>query len=158
MRPDLNLARRLAFVAFTDVLCWLPIGILGFLVLDGQILGGEAYAWMAVFVVSVNSALSPVLYSLPVIRNYLVKVITKRIALKKKKNLIAVNCSHSTHAGPNLHDVCVFSELELPPLALSLRVVSIWPITSTSALDSTKDQIEVKLEDDENSLYCSSPS
>ncbi|KAK3800613.1 hypothetical protein RRG08_053392 [Elysia crispata] len=45
-----------------------------------------------------------------------------------------VNCSHSTHAGPNLHDVCVFSELELPPLALSLRVVSIWPITSTSAL------------------------
>ena len=85
MRQDLNLARRLAVVAFTDLLCWLPIGILGFLALDGQILEGEAYAWMVVFVVSVNSALNPVLYSLPVIRNYLVKVITKCIALKKMK-------------------------------------------------------------------------
>ncbi|KAK3723613.1 hypothetical protein RRG08_041442 [Elysia crispata] len=85
MRQDLNLARRLAVVAFTDLLCWLPIGILGFLALDGQVLGGEAYAWMAVFEVSVNSALNPTLSSLPVIRNYLVKVITKCIALKKMK-------------------------------------------------------------------------
>ncbi|KAK3697217.1 hypothetical protein RRG08_041438 [Elysia crispata] len=106
---------------------------------------------MAVFVISVNAALSPVLSSLPVIRNYLVKVITKCIALKKKLSfrpgmcnikvkeeillLHRVNCSHSSHVGPNLHDVCVFSELELTPLALSLQVVSIWPITSTSALD-----------------------
>ncbi|KAK3800505.1 hypothetical protein RRG08_043823 [Elysia crispata] len=85
MRQDLNLARRLAAVAFTDLLCWLPIGILGFLALNGQTLGGEAYAWMAVFVVSVNSALNPVLYSQPVIRNHLLKVITKCTASKKKK-------------------------------------------------------------------------
>ncbi|RUS74616.1 hypothetical protein EGW08_017620 [Elysia chlorotica] len=85
LREDLALARRLAAVAFTDLLCWLPIGVLGFLALGGRALGGEAYAWMAVFVMPVNSALNPVLYSLPVVKANLLKALSRCMAAKKWK-------------------------------------------------------------------------
>ena len=72
-KQDLSIARRVAAVAFTNLLCWLPIGVLGFLAWGGSSLDSEAYAWMTVFVLPVNSALNPVLYSLPVIRDHLTK-------------------------------------------------------------------------------------
>ncbi|KAK3771391.1 hypothetical protein RRG08_050442 [Elysia crispata] len=85
MKQDVALARRLAAVAFTDLLCWVPIGVLGLLALGGHSLGGEAYAWMAVFVLPVNSALNPVLYSLPVIRDHVVKALVRCILSTKKR-------------------------------------------------------------------------
>ncbi|GFO48931.1 relaxin receptor-like protein [Plakobranchus ocellatus] len=84
MKQDVALARRLATVAFTDLLCWLPIGVLGFLALGGHVLGGEAYAWAAVFVMPVNSALNPLLYSLPTIRARLAKAVAQCIAPLKR--------------------------------------------------------------------------
>ncbi|GFS18415.1 relaxin receptor-like protein [Elysia marginata] len=96
MKQDLLLARRLAAVAFTDLLCWVPIGVLGFLALDGHELGGEAYAWMAIFVMPVNSALNPVLYSLPVVRGHLVKLFAKCIISKKTKKFCSVNNTRTT--------------------------------------------------------------
>ena len=84
MKQDLGLARRLAAVAFTDLLCWVPIGVIGLLAYGGNSLGGEAYAWVAIFVLPINSALNPVLYSLPVIRHHLIKTITKCIATSRR--------------------------------------------------------------------------
>ncbi|GFO48935.1 relaxin receptor-like protein [Plakobranchus ocellatus] len=84
MKQDVALARRLATVAFTDLLCWLPIGVLGFLALGGHVLGGEAYAWTAVFVMPVNSALNPLLYSLPTIRARLAKAVAQCMAPLKR--------------------------------------------------------------------------
>ena len=80
MKQDLALARRLAAVAFTDLLCWTPIGVLGLMSLRGHSLGGEAYAWMAVFVLPINSALNPLLYSLPVIRSLVAKAVARCLA------------------------------------------------------------------------------
>ena len=84
MKEDLALARRLAAVAFTDLLCWMPVGVLGLLALAGQGLDGDAYAWVAVFVLPVNSALNPVLYSLPVIRDYIAKTLAKWMTSQRK--------------------------------------------------------------------------
>ncbi|GFR68916.1 relaxin receptor-like protein [Elysia marginata] len=84
MKQDVALARRLATVAFTDLLCWMPIGILGLMALRGHSLGGEAYAWMAVFVLPVNSALNPLLYSLPVIRDRVIKGVARCVSSSKK--------------------------------------------------------------------------
>ncbi|GFS07000.1 relaxin receptor-like protein [Elysia marginata] len=94
MKQDLILARRLAAVAFTNLLCWVPIGVLGFLALRGHELGGETYAWLAVFVIPVNSALNPILYSLPVIRDHLVKIFDKCKLLKRNQQF----CPHDNGA------------------------------------------------------------
>ena len=83
MKQDLALARRLAAIALTDLLCWVPIGVLGLLSLGGHSLGGEAYAWMAVFVMPINSALNPALYSLPVIQDHVVKAVARCMTRSK---------------------------------------------------------------------------
>ncbi|KAH9498145.1 hypothetical protein Btru_008378 [Bulinus truncatus] len=64
---DMNIAKKLAFVAVSDFLCWFPIGIMGILSLLNQEFGKDTYAWMAVFVLPVNSALNPMIYTIPVI-------------------------------------------------------------------------------------------
>uniref|UniRef100_A0A2C9LCI7 G-protein coupled receptors family 1 profile domain-containing protein n=1 Tax=Biomphalaria glabrata TaxID=6526 RepID=A0A2C9LCI7_BIOGL len=54
------------FIAF-DFMCWFPVGILGFLSLKGHIFDREVYAWIAVFVLPINSALNPIIYTIPAI-------------------------------------------------------------------------------------------
>ncbi|XP_055888368.1 G-protein coupled receptor GRL101-like isoform X2 [Biomphalaria glabrata] len=64
-KEDMSIARKLAFVALTDFMCWFPVGILGFLSLKGHIFDREVYAWIAVFVMPINSALNPIIYTIP---------------------------------------------------------------------------------------------
>ncbi|KAK6987224.1 G-protein coupled receptor GRL101 [Biomphalaria glabrata] len=61
---DYNIAKKLALVALTDFMCWFPVGILGFLSLNGYIFEREVYAWVVVFVLPINSALNPMIYTL----------------------------------------------------------------------------------------------
>jgi hypothetical protein len=60
---DLTLARRLITVAVTDFLCWFPIGVCGFLALGGVPIPEEMNVAMAIFVLPVNSAVNPFLYT-----------------------------------------------------------------------------------------------
>ncbi|KAK0064352.1 G-protein coupled receptor GRL101 [Biomphalaria pfeifferi] len=63
---ECNIAKKkMAYVAMTVVMCWFPVGIL--LSLNGHIFDREVYAWIAVFVMPVNSALNPILYTIPAI-------------------------------------------------------------------------------------------
>ncbi|KAI8792337.1 G-protein coupled receptor GRL101, partial [Biomphalaria glabrata] len=48
-------------------MCWFPVGILGFLSLNGHIFDREVYAWVAVLVLPINSALNPIIYTFPAI-------------------------------------------------------------------------------------------
>ncbi|XP_053380931.1 G-protein coupled receptor GRL101-like isoform X1 [Mercenaria mercenaria] len=66
-KRDLKVARNLLLVVATDFLCWFPIGVLGMLALTGYAISGEVYAWAAVFILPVNSALNPILYTLSAI-------------------------------------------------------------------------------------------
>ncbi|KAH9523237.1 hypothetical protein Btru_066179 [Bulinus truncatus] len=66
---EINIAKKLAFVAVSDFLCWFPIGIMGMFTLNGYEFNPEVYAWMAVFVLPVNSALNPFIYTIPAIYN-----------------------------------------------------------------------------------------
>uniref|UniRef100_A0A2C9KD55 G-protein coupled receptors family 1 profile domain-containing protein n=1 Tax=Biomphalaria glabrata TaxID=6526 RepID=A0A2C9KD55_BIOGL len=61
---DLAVARKLALVALSDFLCWFPIGIIGIFSINGHTFSIEVYAWFAVFVLPINSALNPVLYTI----------------------------------------------------------------------------------------------
>ncbi|RWS22152.1 Relaxin receptor 1-like protein, partial [Leptotrombidium deliense] len=45
-------------------ICWVPIMIIKFIALSGIHIDEFLYAWLAIFLLPVNSALNPVLYTL----------------------------------------------------------------------------------------------
>ena len=60
---DIAVAQRLFTVVVSDFLCWFPIGLLGLLSARGTPISGEVNVSMAIFVLPLNSALNPFLYS-----------------------------------------------------------------------------------------------
>ena len=60
-----QMAKRIAFIVATDFCCWVPVIIIGVLSLLGLFHDSEgvAYAWLAVFVIPVNSSINPILYT-----------------------------------------------------------------------------------------------
>ena len=65
---DLAMAQRLLIVVVSDFLCWFPIGLLGLLASAGTPVPGEINVSIAIFVLPLNSALNPFLYSLNTIQ------------------------------------------------------------------------------------------
>ncbi|XP_053379173.1 G-protein coupled receptor GRL101-like [Mercenaria mercenaria] len=63
-RNDLKVARNLLLLVTTDFACWFPIGCMGMLSLNGHTIPGEVYAWTAVLVLPINSAINPFLYTI----------------------------------------------------------------------------------------------
>ena len=61
---DMTLAHRLASIVVTDFLCWFPIGVLGLLASRDVPIPGEVNVAVAIFVMPLNSALNPFLYTL----------------------------------------------------------------------------------------------
>ncbi|CAL1536103.1 unnamed protein product [Lymnaea stagnalis] len=64
---DLTVAKHLSLVVVTNFLCWFPIGVQGLMTLGGYYLGLDAYAWTVVFVLPINSAINPILYTAPAV-------------------------------------------------------------------------------------------
>ncbi|XP_021351025.1 low-density lipoprotein receptor-related protein 2-like isoform X2 [Mizuhopecten yessoensis] len=60
---DIAVARALTAVVATDFFCWFPIGVLGIWTSLGGSVSGDVYAWVMVFVLPINSALNPFLYT-----------------------------------------------------------------------------------------------
>nr|KAG5710317.1 hypothetical protein BaRGS_009033 [Batillaria attramentaria] len=58
------IARRLFLIVFTDFLCWFPIGLMGLLASSGTPIPGVVNVWAAIFVLPLNSALNPFMYTL----------------------------------------------------------------------------------------------
>ncbi|XP_023236565.1 relaxin receptor 1-like [Centruroides sculpturatus] len=59
-----TIAKRFAFIVGTDMICWVPVIFIKFLAVGGIQINEELYAWVAVFLLPINSALNPVLYTL----------------------------------------------------------------------------------------------
>ena len=60
---DMTIARRLISVAVTDFLCWFPIGLCGLLALADIPISVEVNVALAIFVLPLNSALNPFMYT-----------------------------------------------------------------------------------------------
>ena len=60
---DVTIARRLISVAMTDFLCWFPIGLYGLLALADIPISSEVNVALAIFVLPLNSALNPFMYT-----------------------------------------------------------------------------------------------
>ncbi|XP_070175637.1 G-protein coupled receptor GRL101-like [Littorina saxatilis] len=61
---DLTVARRLFMIVLTDFCCWFPVGVMGLLAASAVPIPGEVNVWAAIFVLPLNSALNPFLYTL----------------------------------------------------------------------------------------------
>ncbi|KAK2165775.1 hypothetical protein LSH36_45g04017 [Paralvinella palmiformis] len=64
MKSDRAMARRMTFIVLTDFCCWIPIIGLGIASLGGAKVPPQVFAWIAVFVLPLNSAINPLLYTL----------------------------------------------------------------------------------------------
>jgi len=59
-----RMARRMMFIVMTDFWCWMPIIALGIVSLFGVQIPSQVFAWIAVFVLPLNAAVNPTLYTL----------------------------------------------------------------------------------------------
>ncbi|XKL63724.1 hypothetical protein PGB90_006088 [Kerria lacca] len=59
-----SMAFRMTLLVATDAACWIPIIILGVWSLAGFKVPPQVFAWVAVFVLPLNAALNPILYTL----------------------------------------------------------------------------------------------
>ncbi|XP_022107210.1 uncharacterized protein LOC110988203 [Acanthaster planci] len=62
---EIKMATKMGIIVGTDFFCWMPIIIMGLLSLSGTAtIPQEMYAWAAVFMLPVNSAANPYLYTI----------------------------------------------------------------------------------------------
>ena len=74
------IARRLITVVVSDFLCWFPICVLGLIALSGVPVPGDVNVAMAIFVLPLNSALNPFLYT--------VNIVLEKRRLKQEAKLL----------------------------------------------------------------------
>ncbi|XP_033753172.1 G-protein coupled receptor GRL101-like [Pecten maximus] len=58
-----TVATTLFFVVMTDFCCWFPIGVMGVVSRYGVKIPDSVYAWVMVFVLPINAAINPFLYT-----------------------------------------------------------------------------------------------
>ena len=64
-KEELKMAIKMGVIVMTDVACWMPIIILSILVQSGrQVVTPDVYTWIVTFVLPINSAINPFLYTL----------------------------------------------------------------------------------------------
>ncbi|XP_074691059.1 relaxin receptor 1-like [Strix aluco] len=61
---EVTIAKRFFFIVFTDALCWIPIFLLKLLSLLQVEIPGTVTSWVVIFILPINSALNPLLYTL----------------------------------------------------------------------------------------------
>ncbi|CAG2113317.1 unnamed protein product, partial [Medioppia subpectinata] len=84
-KQDRNIAKRCGFIVATDCLCWMPIVLIKILALVGVPINDSLYAVIAIFLLPVNSALNPVLYTLTtkLFKQHFSKIMTYSIDLHR---------------------------------------------------------------------------
>lgn len=65
MKRESRMAKRMVFIIATDFFCWMPVIVIGILSLLDMFHDPEqqVYAWLAVFVLPLNSSINPILYT-----------------------------------------------------------------------------------------------
>ncbi|XP_033726621.1 G-protein coupled receptor GRL101-like [Pecten maximus] len=66
-QSEITVATTLFFVLATDFCCWFPIGVMGVVSRCGNEIPDWVYAWVMVFVLPINAAINPFLYTITAI-------------------------------------------------------------------------------------------
>ncbi|KAJ8034213.1 hypothetical protein HOLleu_20954 [Holothuria leucospilota] len=67
-KGEIKTAIKMSIIVGTDVICWLPVIITGFLSKTGTEISIDMYAWLAICVMPINSAFNPFIYTIPTIK------------------------------------------------------------------------------------------
>eukprot|EP00057_Strongylocentrotus_purpuratus_P023686 XP_011678160.1 PREDICTED: relaxin receptor 2-like [Strongylocentrotus purpuratus] len=96
VKDDMAYAKRFFFIILTDSLCWLPIAILKIMSLYNYIISETLYGWIVVFVLPINSALNPILYTLSTtsFANWFMRQV-KRCTVKRSEGYIDISLEQS---------------------------------------------------------------
>ena len=90
-QQEAAIARKLALVVASDFICWVPIGVLGLMSRMDVPVPGQASVAVSVFLLPLNAALNPFLYTLSAIfvnRGSRKKEMVKSQAVKKSKDRV----------------------------------------------------------------------
>uniref|UniRef100_A0A4D5RV08 Putative g protein-coupled receptor strongylocentrotus purpuratus n=1 Tax=Ixodes scapularis TaxID=6945 RepID=A0A4D5RV08_IXOSC len=95
-KADSLVGRQMALIILTNSLCWFPMIVMGLMAMSGVRIPGEAYAWTAVFVLPVNSATNPLIYTIASLR---FRMFLLRIGLARKKHSLSISkvLAHSSN-------------------------------------------------------------
>ena len=73
-KQERKMAVKMGAIVLTDLLCWLPIILLSILVQSGRfIVTPNIYTWIVTFILPINSALNPFLYTLATVISDLIE-------------------------------------------------------------------------------------
>ncbi|XP_075449302.1 relaxin receptor 2 [Ascaphus truei] len=61
---DVAVANRFFFIVLSDAVCWIPVFLLKILSLFNVEIPGTVTSWIVIFILPINSALNPILYTL----------------------------------------------------------------------------------------------
>ncbi|KPP71541.1 hypothetical protein Z043_109535, partial [Scleropages formosus] len=61
---EVSIAKRFFFIVFTDAMCWIPIFLIKILSLLQVEITGTMILWVVIFILPINSALNPILYTI----------------------------------------------------------------------------------------------
>ncbi|KAE8627353.1 hypothetical protein XENTR_v10006952 [Xenopus tropicalis] len=64
IHTDVAVANRFFFIVFSDAVCWIPVFLLKILSLFRVEIPGTVTSWIVIFILPINSALNPILYTL----------------------------------------------------------------------------------------------
>uniref|UniRef100_A0A3B4BKU5 G-protein coupled receptors family 1 profile domain-containing protein n=1 Tax=Periophthalmus magnuspinnatus TaxID=409849 RepID=A0A3B4BKU5_9GOBI len=64
LHKDVAVANRFFFIVFSDALCWIPIFLVKVLSILEVEIPGTISSWVVIFILPINSALNPILYTL----------------------------------------------------------------------------------------------
>ncbi|XP_053561538.1 relaxin receptor 2 [Bombina bombina] len=64
LHRDVAVANRFFFIVFSDAVCWIPVFLLKILSLFRVEIPGTVTSWIVIFILPINSALNPILYTL----------------------------------------------------------------------------------------------
>ena len=108
---EIELALRMAFLVFSDMCCWMPIVMMGILSLSGKVqIPAISYAWIAVFVLPLNSSVNPYLYTI------VTEKLSQRHNLRQSKKAAKLSTvSESQYSNP------AFSNTNAAPLTVCNR-------------------------------------
>lgn len=95
---EMDVAIRFFCIAATDSFCWLPIAMIKLAALAGVLIPDDVHAWIVVFVLPINSAVNPLLYTLSTTHFYnRVRSSIQKLTNKKSGNMSGSEANQTTH-------------------------------------------------------------
>ncbi|XP_059174556.1 G-protein coupled receptor GRL101-like [Physella acuta] len=65
-KREITVAQNLSLIVLSNILCWLPICVVGLMAFAGQTFSPDTHGWLAIIALPLNSAVNPIAYTLPI--------------------------------------------------------------------------------------------